>query len=229
MTDRSRHRSRTGVVRRMHHRRRAKQEGTRLQQEQRKLYREKLLQAAQQVFSRKTYSGSSIDDIVLAADVSRATFYRYFASKIEITSALTDRLVAALHSAYEGLCDATSLDEMTLTAWVKANVALCRQMAPLVHTIREAAAIEPAFFREHTTASHEQAIRMLGQRIRAFQIASGAAAGSAVRVRAHLLMRQLDMFCYDVAVSQWTEGLEVGSRVLAQQFMTFIDEFAREA
>ena len=202
--------------------------GTRLQQAQRALYREKLLQAAQAVFSRKTYSASSIDDIAQAADVSRATFYRHFASKIEIASALTDRLVAVLHPAYEQLGNARIIDERALTHWVRANVASCRAAAPLVRTIREAAAIEPTFFRDHTTASHERAIRALGRRIRAFDRAATAPAGSAVRIRAHLLLRQLDMFCYDVAIGRWTESLPVGSRTLAGQFLRFIEEFDRE-
>lgn len=199
---------------------------TRLQKEQRKVYREKLLQAAQDVFGKKSYSGTSIDEIAQTADVSRATFYRHFSSKIEIAAALTDRLVAKLHTAHDRLHEAEVIDEATLIDWIHANIALYRATAPLVRTVREAAAIEPEFFRDHTIESHQKAIQKIGQTLRAFHVASeGPEKNSEACIRAHLLMRQLDMFCYAVAIEKWTESTDVGCRVLAAQMRAFIDEF----
>ena len=58
------------------------------------LRREELLDAAQQLFLAKGIGGTSIEDIVSAADVAKGTFYLYFASKEAILSALQERFVA---------------------------------------------------------------------------------------------------------------------------------------
>lgn len=202
---------------------------TRLQQEQRRVYREKLLQAAQAVFNRKTYSASSIGDIAKEADVSRATFYRHFANKIAIVSALTDGLAASLHVAHDRFSDAEVVDDAFLQDWIRANIAACQANAAIIQTVREAAAIEPVFFRDHSIEHHAQAIAKLGMSLPAFRLASSRdAAGATARIRAHLLMRQLDMLCYDIAIAEWTESLDVGCRELARQFMTFIEEFGSD-
>ena len=43
--------------------------------------RQRLLEAAQQVFAQSGYDGTTVDDIITAAGTSRATFYRYFKGK----------------------------------------------------------------------------------------------------------------------------------------------------
>ena len=43
--------------------------------------RNRLLEAGQRVFAETGYAGTRVDDIIEAANTSRATFYRYFKSK----------------------------------------------------------------------------------------------------------------------------------------------------
>ncbi len=57
------------------------------------LRREELLDAAQQRFLAKGIAGTSIDDIVAAADVAKGTFYLHFASKEAILDALRERFI----------------------------------------------------------------------------------------------------------------------------------------
>lgn len=58
-------------------------------------YKEKrrahLVSTAEQVFLRKGYSRTSVQDIITAADVSHGSFYLYFASKAEIFEAVLER------------------------------------------------------------------------------------------------------------------------------------------
>lgn len=51
--------------------------------------RSRLLEAAQQVFAVSGYRGSTVDDIISAANTSRATFYRYFRSKQDLFDELS--------------------------------------------------------------------------------------------------------------------------------------------
>ncbi|HEY0687016.1 MAG TPA: TetR/AcrR family transcriptional regulator [Steroidobacter sp.] len=88
------------------------------------LRREELLDAAQQLFLEKGIGGTSIDDIVSAADVAKGTFYLYFASKEAILTALQERFVndfcARLDAAMEK-CGANQW-RARLQVWVKTIV-----------------------------------------------------------------------------------------------------------
>lgn len=70
--------------------------------------RARLLEAAQQVFARSGYAGATVDDVLIAADTSRATFYRYFRSKEDLFDELSRacflemRAITKKLAAYEG-------------------------------------------------------------------------------------------------------------------------------
>lgn len=86
--------------------------------------REELMDAAQQLFLQKSIAGTSIDDIVSAADVAKGTFYLYFQSKEALLGALQERFidmfVARLDAAMER-CGPGHWRER-LAAWVKTMV-----------------------------------------------------------------------------------------------------------
>src|SRR5690242_12249979 len=54
--------------------------------------RDRLLQAAMDVFASKGYHGAVVDDIVAASDTSKGAFYHYFRSKQAIFLALMEAL-----------------------------------------------------------------------------------------------------------------------------------------
>jgi AcrR family transcriptional regulator len=60
-----------------------------------------LIAAAHQTFSRLGYARTTVADITERADVSRATFYVYFASKDDVFRVLTERLRDAFLEAQE--------------------------------------------------------------------------------------------------------------------------------
>jgi AcrR family transcriptional regulator len=51
--------------------------------------RQRLLEAGQRVFADMGYAGARVEDIIDAANTSRATFYRYFSSKNELFTELS--------------------------------------------------------------------------------------------------------------------------------------------
>ncbi|CAH2902187.1 MAG: hypothetical protein PCALPYG88_5668 [uncultured Paraburkholderia sp.] len=59
-----------------------------LREQQKQMTQERLLQAAIAVFLERGYADTTVDDIVEAASVGRATFYLHFKSKLEVMRAL---------------------------------------------------------------------------------------------------------------------------------------------
>ena len=79
-----------------------------------------LARAAMQLFEERGYAATTVDDIAAAADVSRRTFFRYFASKEELFVVDPEGKLAALHVA---LADGPP-DEPTIAALRRGVVAL---------------------------------------------------------------------------------------------------------
>lgn len=63
--------------------------------------RQRLLDAAEQVFAEKGYHGTVVDDIIRASDSSKGGFYFHFPNKQAIFLALVDKLVPRLAAAID--------------------------------------------------------------------------------------------------------------------------------
>jgi AcrR family transcriptional regulator len=63
--------------------------------------RDRLLQAAVDVFASRGYHGATVDDIVAAADTSKGTFYYYFPSKQGIFLKLLAQLAGIVETGVE--------------------------------------------------------------------------------------------------------------------------------
>src|SRR5690242_20851694 len=64
--------------------------------------RERILEAAAEVFADKGYYGAAVDDIVRASDTSKGSFYFHFPNKRGIFVALLDHLTGRLVERVEG-------------------------------------------------------------------------------------------------------------------------------
>lgn len=64
--------------------------------------RQQIIDAAVQCFARSGIHGTSLDDIRLAADLSRGAVYHYFKSKEDIIDALRERSISEDEQIFEG-------------------------------------------------------------------------------------------------------------------------------
>ena len=88
--------------------------------------RERLTRAAMALFRERGFEATTLDDIAAAAEVSRRSFFHYFASKEDVVFAWQEELTAALVAAVA----ARPASESTLAAAENAISAMVRQLDP---------------------------------------------------------------------------------------------------
>lgn len=100
-------------------------------EENKLVVRERILTAAIACFSEKDYAETTIDDVVAASNVARATVYANFAGKDELAAAAARRLLAGLFEqaaaslrAEAGIGAALVQVAGQTAAWLRANRAL---------------------------------------------------------------------------------------------------------
>jgi AcrR family transcriptional regulator len=97
-----------------------------LRERKRQQTRERLSRAAMALFLERGFEATTLDDIAAAADVSRRSFFHYFASKEDVVFAWQEESTAALIAAVA----ARPADESMLMAAENAITAMVRQLEP---------------------------------------------------------------------------------------------------
>jgi AcrR family transcriptional regulator len=197
---------------------------TRLQQEQKEATRDRLLRAAESVFAERPYVEATVEDIIQRAGASRTSFYRHFDSKWSVASALCGEVMPSIWQLWHELAACRTPSEAQVIEWLERRLALYRSHSVLFEMLKEAVAIEPIGL-QAVNATHDETIEVLAKGIPAFARATGKAqATPEVQIRAHLLMIQLDEFNYLLAVRGWNVDRAIATRVMARQFLGFIEE-----
>jgi len=197
---------------------------TALQARQREKTRHKIIEAANYVFARNSYIGASIDDIAQRAGISRATFYKHFSTKLDVASAILKRYTTVLVDDYAKLALDPNPGIEKITEWISGIVDIWRKLRPGMTSLSSLLRQDP----ELITGRYENynvLISRLGEGIRAFAIANSGVNEEA-KVRAHLLLIELEEMCYAVVISGWSADEDAAIRVVAKHFLDFIEEYA---
>jgi AcrR family transcriptional regulator len=97
-----------------------------LRERKRQQTRERLTRMAMALFRERGFEATTLDDIAAAADISRRSFFHYFASKEDVVFAWQEEISAALIDAVAARPAAESM----LTAAENAILAMVRQLEP---------------------------------------------------------------------------------------------------
>jgi AcrR family transcriptional regulator len=97
-----------------------------LRERKRQQTRERLTRAAMALFLERGFEATTLDDIAAAADISRRSFFHYFASKEDVVFAWQEETTAALIAAVAE----RPAGESMLTAAENAISAMARQLEP---------------------------------------------------------------------------------------------------
>jgi AcrR family transcriptional regulator len=195
---------------------------TQRQQEQKQETRERLLRAAEQVFSKRSYAATAVEEIITQAGASRTSFYRHFDSKWAIASALCGEVMPGVWELWKELAALQDPREAAIAAWLRRRLGVYNQHRTMFSIMREAVAIEPAGAAA-VTRTHDEVIQVLATGIRAFRNTLGRSPGAhKSHIEACLLLMQLDEFTYTLAVRGWNVDDAIAIDVMARQIRDFI-------
>jgi AcrR family transcriptional regulator len=184
--------------------------------------RHHILTAARDVFARRGYHQSTIDDIVAEAGVARGTFYLYFEDKRAVFSDLMDRFFTSVTMAINRIDVAPSAPSVAEQALgnVRAILGTClsdRAMTKILLT--DAQGVDPAFDRKLATF-YDAVVQLLTDSLREGQ-SLGIVADGEPRVMAYLTLGALKELLYQAV----TLGLaEESADVLAAQLFDFVSQ-----
>ncbi|MBF6330325.1 TetR/AcrR family transcriptional regulator [Nocardia transvalensis] len=106
-----------------------------VREEQKRLTRDRLLDAAVEVFAEKSSMDATMDDIAKAAAVSRVTVYAHFPSKTDIVLALADRLYTLGDTVYADLAERPVWTRATVRDWLDVVETRWREQAASIRVL----------------------------------------------------------------------------------------------
>ncbi|HEX7792158.1 MAG TPA: helix-turn-helix domain-containing protein [Afipia sp.] len=187
---------------------------------QRKLdSRTRLLAAARDKFFERSYLAVSVEEITEAAQVSRITFYRHFAGKAEIVTAIFDAEIRMATPTFLGIAARDFRDPAEVKAWITAIFAADRVNRALLKVFMQATVDAPQFV--------ERGHRMIADCIAALGLSTPAFAldPQADRLRwmeAWLLIYEIfDQSCH-AALESGIASDPLMIELLAARFLRFV-------
>ena len=127
----------------------------------RKATRAALLNAAREVFARSGYVHAKIDDIILTASVSRATFYAHFESKLELAYAIYNDIAPQTNALFDALPKAAKGGLCSVVAWLRLFTDLHVEHRYVTPLLAQLQLFEPAF-RARVLRDADEIITRLG-------------------------------------------------------------------
>jgi AcrR family transcriptional regulator len=127
--------------------------------------RERLARAAMTLFLERGFDATTLDDIALAADVSRRNFFHYFASKEEVIFAWQEGFEAALIAAVAARPPEESLMDAAQQALASAIGRIDRREALTIARLKEATPALHARDQMKYEALERKFAEALGQRL----------------------------------------------------------------
>lgn len=184
--------------------------------------RQQILDAARDVFSKRGYAQTTVDDIVAQAGVARGTFYLYFDDKRAAFAELVDRFAAQLATKIERIT--TDDPERPVADQVRQNIraiiGVClaeRVMTKILFTDAHGVDHE---FQTRIVSFYDTVMQLLIESLKDGQ-SLGIVADGEPRVLAFLSLGALKELLYQAV----TLGLsEESADVLTQQMYTFLSE-----
>jgi len=196
-----------------------------LQERQKQNSRDKIIQAAKDVLAETSYAMMAVEDVISLAKVSRATFYRHFDSKFAIGKELHAQFAPSINAIYDEVLVHDDPTEAQLIGWLERVVDFYRREKVLIVAFSHMSTIEPDFHPIMVQLVEANEKRW-GQRLPAFRAPfENTPLATAAKIESRLLQRQLNDFCFEVAIFDWDIDFKEGCRIVASHFRSFLERY----
>lgn len=129
------------------------------------LQRTNIQLAAIPVFTRKGGAETTVNDLLEAARVSRRTFYKYFAGKLEVLESIYHSAVQLLLARFGGLRSEAGSDEDWLRAMVSLFFDYHLAVGPIIRMMQEEALHAGSPLAAHRQRAHLKIIELWAERL----------------------------------------------------------------
>ena len=189
--------------------------------ERRDTTRARIMEAALAEFLEHSYAGTAVDAIAKRAGASRATYYRYFDSKLAVAQAIFEEELPNALSMWKRFAEFKNPTVADIAGWLDEFVAMLEHKRGLMSLFREFQAIEVKSIPQQW-GPRSRIIEVLAP-MPGFRRAHAQEGDGTAHMRAHLLLLTLWEFVYLVAVRGWYGGRAKGIQIVAEQFHRFIE------
>ncbi|HEY4022422.1 MAG TPA: helix-turn-helix domain-containing protein [Pseudonocardiaceae bacterium] len=172
-----------------------------VREEQKKLTRERLLDAAVEVFAQRSALDVNMDDIAKAAGVARATVYAHFTKKSDMVLALAQRQYEQADEVYSELAAIPEWTRATIRTWLEGLEARWREQALAIRALTLAG---PTMAGAGVDAAHERYLARLADDRERWHAVPPAQA----RQRVLMALGQIESFFSAAVVAEWKPALE---------------------
>ena len=155
-----------------------------------------IVAAAAKVFATKPYAQATMDDIIAAAGISRATFYVHFESKLALAIEIYDSIADSWFALFDELAAMAPLSIARLKQWTLALARLYVDHGYITPLVEQLALFEKGF-RQRVAQDRDRVIDRLAYAGVAGCVAAMGPDPQALlqRARLRLLLQRLDQLC----------------------------------
>jgi len=197
-------------------------------EEQKLVNRQSILFAGTLTFNEKGYANTSVEDVIVRAEVSRATFYKHFSSKLSLAEALVNEMASRLDRSYDKLALISHPTQGDIILWLKAIAEIFEENKLLMNVLSSLDDTEPTLI-EALRIANESRLGKLAKSFPAFRDASPAGTGNIeARNRAMLLLTEVDFVLFRLSVRDWEIDRNTAIHFLAEQIEHFVNGSAQE-
>lgn len=120
-----------------------------IRDEQKLRTRDRLTDAAHEIFKEVGFRAATIDEIMKRAGSSRATFYLHFNDKVGIAAEIGRRSSVVVAESFRKLDNLVNPNRGSVHAWLENHMAERREAKVMLHIINEAISSDPQFGQEY--------------------------------------------------------------------------------
>ena len=193
--------------------------GNTRQQRQRQRTRRALLSAAAEVLGERGYLDTTVEHVLTRAGVSRAAIYAHFDGKLSLVCAIADDFQPKWRTVFDRLkaVDEPSIGD--LEKWARRHMAFHRANQAICGLLTQVSSLEDRLYWQ-IAEQRNALIDDLGQHFSAFRLAGQH---SAMRLRAQMLLTQMDETCFLTVRGRIPDPEGHAPRLIAEQLHAFLN------